>query len=243
MNLDGNTIQVLKNFAEINRNFLVKPGNVLRIMSLYKTIVAEAEVDVEFPVEFGIYDLHQFLETVALFGDTPTLDFGDHALTITGHQTGHRSARHFYVDVDVIESAYPSKRPAMPDPDVSFSLSADMLDQFYKAAKVVKVPDVLVSDFGTEDDVYLALCEKAIDTSITLEQTMYSECFSSANTGTNASFSLFLKLDNLKLMPGDYEVALSSKGIAEFRHSSRPLVYWIAVEADSTFTPQQEKEQ
>ena len=74
MKLSDKNLTILKNFAGINNSILVKQGTSLRTISVAKNILAEAEIGEEFPREFGIYDLNQFLNGLGLHQD-PDLDF------------------------------------------------------------------------------------------------------------------------------------------------------------------------
>ena len=70
MKLSDNTLTILKNFAGINNSILVKKGNKLRTISVAKNILAEAEITPEeFPRDFAIYDLNQFLNFLSLDKD------------------------------------------------------------------------------------------------------------------------------------------------------------------------------
>ena len=70
MKLSDKTIKLLKNFSSINQSILFKEGSKLRTISVMKNILAEATVDEEFPKDFGIYDLVQFLNGLDLH-ETP----------------------------------------------------------------------------------------------------------------------------------------------------------------------------
>ena len=73
MKLSDKTLVILKNFAGINNSILVKRGDSLRTISLAKNILAEANIKEEFPRDFAIYDLNQFLNGLGLHQD-PELD-------------------------------------------------------------------------------------------------------------------------------------------------------------------------
>ena len=67
MKLSSDTINLLKNFADINPNILVKEGNKLSTISTMKNILAEADISESFDQEFAIYDLPEFLMSIDLF--------------------------------------------------------------------------------------------------------------------------------------------------------------------------------
>ena len=76
MKLSEKTVNLLKNFASINQSIAFKKGNTLRTMSVMKNILAEAEIEEEFPKDFAIYDLVQFLNGISLH-DNAQIDFSN----------------------------------------------------------------------------------------------------------------------------------------------------------------------
>ena len=81
MKLSEHTIEVLKNFATINQNLVIKEGSTLTTMSAMKNIVAKADVEESFDKEVAIYDLNEFLASISLF-TSPVLEFNDGFVTI-----------------------------------------------------------------------------------------------------------------------------------------------------------------
>ena len=159
MTLCDNTLMVLKNFAGINNSILVKKGSKLRTMSVAKNILAEADITEDFPREFGIYDLNQFLNGLSLHQD-PNLDFSeDTYLTI---REGKRRVKYFYADPQVIVSP-PEKEISLPTKDVCFQLESITLEKLLKAAAVYQLPDL--SAVGEAGVVKLVVRDKKNDTS------------------------------------------------------------------------------
>jgi len=220
MKLSEKTLTVLKNFAGINNSILVKQGTQLRTMSVAKNILAEAEIDEEFSRQFGVYDLNQFLNGLSLHQD-PDLDFTEESyLTI---REGKRRVKYFFADPQVIISP-PDKQITLPSEDVHFQLESSALDKLLKAAAVYQLPDLCV--VGEAGAVRLVVRDKKNDT---------SNSYSVAVGETDKEFSFNFKVENIKIIPGSYDVVVSSKLLSEFTNSNYNLKYYIALEPDSTF--------
>ena len=219
MKLSNNTTNILKNFSQINQSILIKEGNKLKTISVMKNILAEAEVEEDFEKDFAIYDLNQFLSGLSLY-DSPDLDFGDTYLTI---RDGRRRAKYFFADPDVIVSP-PEKEITLPTRDVCFTVATQQLDKLLKAASIYQVPDL--SAIGRNGKIELVVRDKKNDT---------SHEFSEEVGETDLEFAFNFKVDNIKIIPGSYDVVISSKLLAEFTNKNTDLKYYIALEPDSTF--------
>ncbi len=221
MNLSDKTLTILKNFAGINNSILVKQGNQLRTISVAKNILAEAQIDEEFPRQFAIYDLNQFLNGLGLHQD-PDLDFSpDTYLTI---REGKRRVKYFYADPNVIISP-PEKEITLPSEDVHFQLDSIALEKLLKAAAVYQLPDL--SAVGGDGVVKLVVRDKKNDT---------SNEFAVVVGETDKEFSFNFRVENIKIIPGAYDVIVSSKLLSQFTNTQYDLKYYIALEPDSTFT-------
>ena len=218
MNLSDNTLTILKNFAGINNSILVKEGNQLRTMSVAKNILAEAEIEEDFPRQFGIYDLNQFLNGLGLHQD-PDLDFStDSYLTI---REGKRRVKYFYADPNVI-IAPPEKEITLPSEDVHFQLESTSLEKLLKAAAVYQLPDLAV--VGSNGVVKIIVRDKKNDTSNVYDITVGE---------TDKEFTFNFKVENIRIIPGSYDVVVSSKLLSKFTNSQYNLKYYIALEPDS----------
>ena len=220
MTLCDNTLMVLKNFAGINNSILVKKGSKLRTMSVAKNILAEADINEDFPREFGIYDLNQFLNGLSLHQD-PNLDFSeDTYLTI---REGQRRVKYFFADPQVIVSP-PEKEINLPTQDVCFQIESITLDKLLKAAAVYQLPDL--SAVGKDGVIKLVVRDKKNDT---------SNEFAIVVGETDKDFSFNFKVENIRIIPGSYNVVISSKLLSKFTNENLSLVYYIAFEPDSVF--------
>ena len=220
MKLSDSTLAVLKNFAGINNSILVKKGNQLRTISVAKNILAEAEIPEDFPRDVAIYDLNQFLNGLSLHQD-PNLDFTeDSHITI---KEGRRRVKYFYADPQVI-IAPPEKEINLPTQEVCFQLESSSLEKLVKAAAVYQLPDLSV--IGENGEITMVVRDKKNDTS-----NEYA-----VNVGeTNKEFEFNFKMENIKIIPGSYNVVMSSKLLSEFTNTQYNLKYFIALEPDSTY--------
>jgi hypothetical protein len=220
MKLSDSTLNILKNFSSINQSILVKEGSKLRTISVMQNILAEAEVDEEFPKDFAIYDLNQFLNGIGLHQD-PDLDFtNDSHLVI---REGKRKVKYFFADPEVIV-APPEKEMQLPSQDVCFQVEHSQLDKLIKAAAVYQLPDL--SAIGEAGVVKLVVRDKKNDT---------SNEYSIVVGETESTFVFNFKVENIKIIPGSYTVIISEKCVSKFTNEKYNLNYFIALEPDSTF--------
>ena len=220
MKLSDNALAILKNFAGINNSILVKQGNKLRTISVAKNILAEAEIKEDFPRDFAIYDLNQFLNGLSLHQD-PDLDFNqDSFLSI---KEGKRRVKYFFADPNVI-IAPPEKEITLPSQDVCFQLDSVTLDKLVKAAAVYQLPDM--SAIGENGVIKLVVRDKKNDT---------SNEYAIVVGETSDDFEFNFKVENIKIIPGAYEVVVSSKLLSQFTNTQHNLKYYIALEPDSSF--------
>jgi len=223
MKLSNTTISVLKNYASINQNLVIKEGKEITTMSAMKNIVARAEVEEEFPQEVAIYDLNEFLSALSLFKN-PNLEFQDTYVNITEENNPKTSLKYFYSDPSVVTT--PSKMITMPSNEVTFTLESATLSNITKAAAVIGSADlVLENSNGTPS---LTVKDKKNDTA-----NSYSM---GVDTKGDGKFSFFFKVENLKLIDGKYTVEVSSKNISHMKNESTPIEYWIALEPESNYS-------
>ena len=220
MKLSDKTLSVLKNFSTINQSILFKQGNKLRTMSVMKNILAEVNIDEELPQDFGIYDLNQFLNGLGLHNN-PELDFTNSSYVVI--KEGRSRSKYFFADPNVIVTP-PEKPITLPSEDASFELSTDQLDKLLKAAAIYQLPDFCV--VGDGEKVKLVVRDKKNDT---------SNSYSIEVGDTDKTFTFNFKVENIKIIPGSYDVLVSQKLLSQFTNSKYNLKYYIALEPDSTF--------
>ena len=220
MKLSDNTLTILKNFAGINNSILVKQGNRLRTISVAKNILAEADINEEFPRDFAIYDLNQFLNGLGLHQD-PDLDFNEKSFLSI--KEGKRRVKYFFADPNVIVSP-PEKEIKLPSEDVCFQLDSPSLEKLIKAAQVYQLPDLAA--VGENGVIKLVVRDKKNDT---------SNEYAIVVGETDQEFVFNFKVENIKIIPGAYNVVVSSKLLSQFTNTKYNLNYYIALEPDSTF--------
>jgi len=220
MKLSDTTTTLLKNFSSINQSILIKEGSKLRSMSVMKNILVEANVEEEFPKDFGIYDLNQFLNGLSLH-QSAELDFANNEYVVI--KEGKMRSKYFFADPSVIVSP-PEKEISLPTEDVCFVLTSQQLEKLKKAASIYQLPDV--SAVGENGVIKLVARDKKNDT---------SNDFSIVVGETDQEFVFNFKEENLKIIPGSYDVIVSSKLLSRFCNQNIDVTYFIALEPDSTF--------
>ena len=220
MKLSDSTLTLLKNFSNINQSILFKQGKSLRTISVMKNILAEATINEELPKDFGIYDLNQFLNGLSLHNN-PDLDFTNDNYVVI--REGRSRSKYFFADPNVIVCP-PEKSIELPTEDVSFELKTEQLDKLLKAAGIYQLPDL--SAIGEDGVVKLVVRDKKNET---------SNDYAVVVGETEGNFVFNFKVENIKLIPGSYDVVVSSKLISKFTCREHDLSYYIALEPDSSY--------
>lgn len=226
MKLSESFIEVLKNFADINNGIVIKPGSVLRTISSNKTILAEAHVDEVFETEFGIYDLHKTLALLSLNKAAPEVQITGDSLVYIG-LNGKGKIKQRFTDAKLINSP-PNKSINIAKFDVTFKLPVEVFDWIFNVSSILKCPHIVVE--GSDDAITL----NAVD--------VKGEVVDSADVSLEGEFSVkefkaVFKIENLKVLPGEYTVEVSSAGVSKFTHKTKKLTYWVSIEqASSKFT-------
>jgi hypothetical protein len=228
LKISPETLEILKNFSNINPNMMFKAGNQLFTMSMLKNIISIANVPEKFPNDFGVYDLGQLLGVLSLF-KSPSLEFDEKFLTISSE--GGSSVKYFYSAPDLLRPEMivgSHSEFKMPPIVISFNLTDKMLSEMLRAASVMQLSDLQIASEGAREPIELVLYSPKNETSnrYTIEV---------GKNETQQPFSMHFKIDNLKLLPGDYKVDIAEKAITHFVCADRDLQYYIALEADSKF--------
>ena len=221
MKVSERTINLLRNYANINQSIEFREGKILKTVSPLNTILASVEIEEEFPRTFPIYELNRFLGTLALF-QNPELDFTDNGVTISD---SNHEATYRYCGSSSMFQTPPEKNITFPDAEVSFELSLEQFKKTINAANTLGLPEVVVEGDGTEIRLLVS------DTG-----NVSSDSFSTKVGMADKTFRMIFKTENLnKIMDGTYDVKLSSKRISHFKRTTDSLQYWIALEQNSTF--------
>jgi hypothetical protein len=223
MKLTQRTFQVLKNFSTINPTLSVCKGNVVRTVSQNKTVLAQANVQEEFPRDFAIYDLSEFLGVVSLF-DEPDFDFDTYYVSISDDNKA--SSQYFYADKSMV-TIPPDKSVTLPDEHIKFSLGDKVLKHLLQAASVMGLPEICIQGDG---DMIKVMANNTKNTT--------ASNFSYEVGKTDQQFKVVFKVENLKLIAGTYDVSVSTQRLAQFTLTDGSLAYWIAMEGSSYFGAQ-----
>lgn len=215
MKLTENTISVLKNFATINESLLINSGTQQRTMNIDRTILAEFTASDDFPLQFGIYDLPQFLANISLL-ENPDVDYGDSSLVMTNDM---RSLSFNYCSPTHIKSP-PNKTLKIENPDVEFDLSSENFQFLLKLAATNNLPNVTVANDGNQ--LIIKTYERSND---------------SSNVGMirlgdyeGKDFSATFNVNNFKMNVNDYHVKVNLEGFALFETKDQTLRYFIALD-------------
>jgi len=219
MKLTNETKEVLKNFSTINQNLVIKEGSKISTMSAMKNIIANVTVTENFPKEFAIYDLNEFLAALSLF-EKPDLDFQDNFVLITEESSKGKSLKYWYSDPSVVTT--PQKEITMPSVEISYKLSSSTLSEVQKAAAVIGAPDMLL------ENGKLKVTDKKNSTANDYETPLDVD-------KNDAKYKFWFKVENLKIIPGTYDVEMSASKISRFKNTSVDVEYFIALEPESSY--------
>ncbi len=217
------TLSILKNFSQLNSNLLVRPGSVINTVTGAKNVMAQATVQEDFPVEFGIWDLNKFLGTLSLF-DSPTCVFGEKSVKISGE--GGRAVTYYYSEPSLLTTI--NKQVQMPETVINLSLTQSVFADLQRAASVLQLPDLSFTSMDGENILAVVRDKKdptSNDYSVAVGDVL----------GDTPNFEFNFKIDNLNLLPGDYDVEICESAVSSFTNTNIDVKYWIALETDSTF--------
>ena len=225
MELNTSTVSTLQNFAGINPNVVIRTGNTIKTMTEARNVVASAKLTQEFPREFGIYDLSEFLSVVNLV-DSPTLDFTDDKSVTISDVNNLSRVRYFYSDIDILTT--PTNQVKMPEPELKFTLDNATLDKIKRAATALGHDQVKITNAGNGN-----ICFTVFDENNATSNTFNVEIPHKFISDDNVEFEMIYNISNLKLMALDYEVSVSKAMVSHLVNEQQGLEYWIALERTS----------
>lgn len=217
MKIEGKTVQILKNFSTINPSLIFREGTSITTVSPQKTIMASATIKETIPGEFAIYDLSRFLGVLSLF-DQPDIDIKDGYMLIS---SGKQKVQYTFADPRMIVSSN-AKGVEMPEAEIKFVLTSEDLLKVQKALGVLQLPEIAVT--GENGEMFI----EAIDS-----KNPSSNSYRVFLRDTEHNFRMIFKAENIKIMSSNYDVSISSRGIAHFKGDE--IEYWVATEASSVF--------
>jgi hypothetical protein len=222
MKLSNETLSVLKNFAGINQSLEFKKGNKLTTISSGKSVLAQASLKEEIPQNFCVYDLNQFLSVHSMFKGDVELDFDASNVIFKG---GRSKLKYRMASKDMIVTP-PEKEIKLGEVDCSFTMSDLDYAEITKATSVLSSPNMTVKSDG--ESIELVASDAKDDSQHTNSIVV--------GTGNGKSYSIVFKTDNIKMIPGSYDVQISFKGFAHFKNTKEDIQYWVAFEAkESSF--------
>lgn len=221
MKINKETLDILKNFSNINPNLVIKGGNVISTIAEAKNIMASATISEDFPKEFGIYDLNEFLSALSLIED-PQLEFGDDSVVIKSDTS---SLNYRYADSSILTS--PQKEVNMPPSDLTIELTHDVISQIRRAGTALGHPVVSIKSNG--DGVIFAEIKDPNNSSA------HTFSYIIKKDAEKVTCDFQLLISNLKLIAGNYDVSISSKLISHWKETNSNIQYWIALEKNSSF--------
>ena len=222
MKISNRTLDILKNFSEINQSILIKAGKKLKTVSALKNILAHADVEEDFPQDFAIYQLNEFIGVLSTMSN-PDLTFHDKYVMLS--QENGACTKYFYAEPSVVIS--PEKDIVMPSEEINFTLLEKQYNDLLKMSSILQLNDILVKGCPKSNGQYLAVTNKKNDTS--------NDYSVKVGEDVTEPYKMYFKTENLKMVAGDYNVHISSKGISHFENMVTKLDYWIALEPDSNY--------
>jgi len=224
MKLSNETLSVLKNFAGINSNVVLNPGQTVKTMAESKSIMATAQISEDVPSQIGIYDLNEFLGVVNMFDD-PDLLFDNEFKSVRVTE-GKRAVKYFFSEPSILTS--PTKDIQMPVCPVSFTISAEEMSNLRKAASALGVTDVVVK-CSPDITPQLIVTDTKDSTSNSYEINLDQD------VGEGITCNFIFNINNFKFISDDYDVTISEKLISNFKAKNNLIEYWVALEKNSTF--------
>ena len=226
MKLSSETLSVLKNFGTINQGLFFKTGKTLKTVSSHKNILAQVTINEEVPTDFGVYDLNNFLSVVSLHKDDPSFEFDEKHVVIVGNK-GRSKIKYRFCDPTMINTP-PEKELTMPEAEITFTLTSEDFDWILRAASVLSSPQIAIESDGAEVSI------------VTLDlqnDSAHSDALKLDAAGNGSKYRMIFKTENIsKILPGTYNVSISSKGISHFKNENVTLQYWITTEQGSKFS-------
>ena len=222
--MSSKTLNVLKNYANINQGIFFKKGKTLKTVSSHKNILAEATIEEDIPADFGVYDLNNFLSVVSLDKDNPSFEFDAKHVVVVGKK-GRSRIKYRFCDPTMIVLP-PEKNFVMPAAEIKCLLSSEDFDWILKSSSALSSPHIAIQSDGVTVDVvsFNGQDDSAHTDALQIDK------------GNGNKYKMVFKTENIsKILPGNYEVSISSKGVSHFKNKDTTLQYWISTETGSNF--------
>jgi len=136
---------------------------------------------------------------------------------------GTHTMKYFLTDPDLV-TAPQNRDMRLPSQDVCFQMRAEQLDKLMKASNAFNLPDFTV--LGKEGKIILQVRNKANPTS-NEASIIVGE--------TDEKFELNYDKNNLLMIEGSYDVAISKEMVSTFTNQDFDLYYFVGLSSDSLF--------
>ena len=223
MKLSQKTLSLLKNYSTINGNLVIKEGNKILTISDKKNVMSSSDIEESFDQSFGIYDLNEFLGAYSLV-ENPTLDFSNDSVTMS---SGDSSITYRFSDTSILTS--PEREVGLPSTDLSVTLTSDTISNIRKASAVLNAPVVSIISEGGDSPIQCKVFDPSNPTANT-----YKIALPASASSVQCDFRFLV--ENLKMLPDDYLLSISSKLISQCEGVNNNVKYWIALEKSSSFS-------
>lgn len=232
MKLSSETLNILKNFSEINQGIWIEQGNILAITSKDKHILGVAEVEDSFPTAFGIYDLSKLLAIISMYKDMPNLEFDDHHMIVSG-LNGRSKIKYRFCSEDMI--ILPPRKFKLKSEDITFTLNEEDYIWLSNAAKILQSPNIAINSDG--ESISLVAYDLKDDSA-------HNDTLEIEDKGNGIKYNIVLDFNMWnKILTGSYDVTVSAKflndktamGAAKFTHRLKKLEYVILLHKESRY--------
>lgn len=224
MKLSERTLQLLRNFTNINPSIIFPKGNVVRVMSESRSILAKTVIAEDIPETFAIFDMTRLLGALSMFRE-PEINVTKSFLQIT------EGGEHIdFVCTDpLLLRAPPEKEVTLKTVDVTFNLTADNIQRILKGMAITGANALCIT--GENGKLYLQA--RTVSSNKNHPNISSAPSYSMDIGSVSRDFQFILMADNIKMIPDNYVVNISSQGLAHFKGSD--VEYFIAVESNSTY--------
>lgn len=220
--LSAETMAIMKNFAAISGSQWFKQGSEIKTRSSSREVYALAKISETLPADFAVYDLPRLLNVVGLFGDEAELTFGeiDNGVIVGA---GRNKVKYVFSDPIIMPQNCVTpeeyeKNPRIPPQVGAFTLKSDQLDKVKKAASVLGNPNISIVSDGTTVSLITHDLKNKLSDQFILEV---------EGATVDKAFQVDLKLETLRLIPGEYEITVAEKIVVHFKHATLPVEYYI----------------
>lgn len=222
MKISNTTLAILKNFAGINQSIYITAGDKkVKTIAVNKSIVGYAQIEEEFNEDFGLYDINEFLTAISLFND-PEFEFTADKVIVSDSE-GNRMV-YGLVEKELVLT--PPDTIKFPDSDFSITVTKDNLEKIKKSSSAISVPDMTYT--AADGKITLALNDTKNSSSNKFSMPL-------CDCGKEDKFQLIASVDTLKMLPYDYTVELSKKGISRWFNDDKGIEYYIPLDLNSSY--------